>query len=351
MKKFDWQKVWPILEQLIAVDSLWRADQDKSLKWIADRLQEQKGVLIADEVGLGKTRLAIALAVCVVIQGGRVAIMIPPGLTYQWCDEELRGFLEQLETLHLSWAPKDIKSKVLRTYPDLFGTDKNPSSYPLSCHASIIFISHRFGLAQLQSVRQAELLALPFLLKSKLVEDGRQVRGAKKLKVSIEQQLAVDWLHDHANKYSRQHQFFTQPGKASNAAFDIEANLVLFRNLIGELIGDFELVIIDEAHKNRAGADCLTGSEKKANTVSQSRMSACLNDILMHPGSASKFAKRVALTATPMEMGVEQWSDIFYRIGLPKREVEQLTKIVKTFADAVNHVNVGSLDELKVLEG
>jgi hypothetical protein len=350
LKKFDWQQVWPLLQQLIKVDSLWRADQENSLAWISERLQVQTGVLIADEVGLGKTRLSIALAVCVVACGGRVAIMIPPGLTYQWCDEELQGFLSQLEILQLLWVPKNIKSKVLRTYPDIFGTDKNPSSYPLSGHASIIFISHRFGLAQLQSVKRAELLALPFLLKSKLVLDGRRVRGAKKLDVSKAQEAAVNWLHQYAKKYSKLHQFFTQPGQALNTAFNVEANEVLFRNLIGELIGDFELVIIDEAHKSRAGAECLTVTDKKTKTMIQSRMSACLNDILMHPGSASKRAKRVALTATPMEMDAEQWSDIFYRIGLPKKEVEQLKKTVKTFAEAVKNVKVGSLDELKILK-
>jgi reverse gyrase len=106
-KKFEWDCVWQHLRELAEIDylpsgeRLWRASQEKSLHWIARQLQNEPGVLIADEVGLGKTRLAIALAVCVAACGGRVAILIPPGLTYQWCNEELRGFLKQLEVLNL----------------------------------------------------------------------------------------------------------------------------------------------------------------------------------------------------------------------------------------------------------
>lgn len=56
----DWDAVACHLRDFAgAADLGWRLGQDDGLRWLADRLQEGKpGVLIADEVGLGKTRIA-----------------------------------------------------------------------------------------------------------------------------------------------------------------------------------------------------------------------------------------------------------------------------------------------------
>ena len=59
-----------------------------SLRAIALRIVKN-GVVIADEVGMGKTRIAVEVARCVLKCGGRVAILVPPGLGYQW-QAELR---------------------------------------------------------------------------------------------------------------------------------------------------------------------------------------------------------------------------------------------------------------------
>ena len=355
-KKFDWDLVWNYLRDLIAIetlpngDRLWRADQEKSLAWIASHLQQQPGVLIADEVGLGKTRLAIALAVCVAAVGGRVAILIPPGLTFQWRDEELRDFLLQIKSLRLPWMPNHINTKVLRTYPDLFDFGEEQPSYPLSSPGKFVFLSHRFGLPQrLPSVTRDELWALPFVLKLKVVKDGRSARGASTLDISAAQRVAVEWLSRNAPKALLARMLTQDMGTVQKPAFDVPENVMLFRNLIGELVGDFELVIIDEAHKNRAGIESMSVSDKRASTVMQSRMSACLNQILMRPGSNSRYAKRVALTATPMEMDAEQWAGVLSRIGLEQEQVVQLTKTVSSFADAVKGVRTGSEAEIAQL--
>lgn len=60
--------------------------QRASLVALAKRLRKN-GVLLADEVGMGKTRIAVEVARCVTECGGRVAILIPPGLGYQWRSE------------------------------------------------------------------------------------------------------------------------------------------------------------------------------------------------------------------------------------------------------------------------
>jgi hypothetical protein len=345
--KLDWNAVWERLHELASLPELWRADQHKSLAWIGRQLQQQPGVLIADEVGLGKTRLAIVLAVCVAACGGRVAILVPPGLTFQWRDEELRAFLDQLSELDLDWVPKDITTKVLRTYPDLFDDGAQAPAYPLSAHAQFLFISHRFGLPQrLASITQDELWGLPFALKLELVRDGRLVRGAGALVLSDAQRNAAAWLARKIPKTLRDRVTDGPLSKVSTATFQDPDAQTLFRNLIGELVGDFDLVIVDEAHKSRAGADAMTSGEKTANTIMQSRLSLCMNEIVLRPRSASHHARRLALTATPMEMKAEQWAGVLHRLGIAPAEVDRLTETVQAFSDAVQALQVGSPSEV-----
>lgn len=352
-RRLNWDQVWDRMRDLASHASLWQAGQEKSMEWIARQLQEQPGVLVADEVGLGKTRLAIALATCVAACGGRVAILIPPGLAFQWRDEELLAFLNQAQASGPGWIPKNITSKLLRTYPDLFNDAAAAPAYPLSDHAQLVFISHRFGVPQrLSAVRRDEFWGLPFALKRALVDDGRKVRNAGKLDLSKGQCAAVEWL---AKKIPKSMQRRVTDGvltTVSTATFNDPEAKVLFGNLIGELVGDFDLVIIDEAHKSRAGtdpaADAGTASKLQKPTH-QSLLNACLTHIIMRPGSASLAAKRLALTATPMEMGAEQWRDIFHRLGLPRERIEELGRAVQDFAAAVSDLRSGSSSEVERL--
>ena len=77
--------------------------QRASLRAVASRIV-RNGVVIADEVGMGKTRIAVELARCVIASGGRVAILVPPGLGYQWQTELRDGGLPEvppiLRSLH-----------------------------------------------------------------------------------------------------------------------------------------------------------------------------------------------------------------------------------------------------------
>jgi hypothetical protein len=348
--ELDWNMVWARLGELAACKSLWLSDQDRSLDWIARQLQQQPGVLIADEVGLGKTRLAIALAVCVAACGGRVAFLIPPGLSFQWRDEELGAFLRQVAELDLDWMPRDITSRILRTYPDLFEGGKHPPAYPLSLHSQFLFLSHRFGLPQrLSALTRHALWGLPFALRLILVKDGRRARHAKGLALPAGQTAALDWLAEHLPASLHERVTGTVLSKVSTQAFKDPKACTLFRNLIGELVGDVDLIIVDEAHKSRAGSDQRNGSEQKAATLLQSRLTQCLDEIILRQGSVSRHAKRLALTATPMEMDPEQWGTIFHRLGLGCAEVRRLKTTVKEFAEAVKAVRTGSAKEIKRL--
>lgn len=60
--------------------------QMESLRRLAKALPEH-GMILADEVGMGKTRIAAAVVRAVVEAGGRAAILIPPNLGAQWRDE------------------------------------------------------------------------------------------------------------------------------------------------------------------------------------------------------------------------------------------------------------------------
>ena len=55
--------------------------QAATAKAILDRLKEQPGLILADEVGMGKTFVALAVAVSVYLRDKKpVVIMIPPNL-------------------------------------------------------------------------------------------------------------------------------------------------------------------------------------------------------------------------------------------------------------------------------
>ena len=54
---------------------------------IHNLLQANGVAYLADEVGMGKSRIVVDLAKCVTDCGGRVAILVPPGLWNQWQTE------------------------------------------------------------------------------------------------------------------------------------------------------------------------------------------------------------------------------------------------------------------------
>src|ERR1700722_18346426 len=89
-----WPAVAEQLERRASLEADWlNAGQRASLRVIAKRIASN-GLVLADEVGMGKTRISVSLARAVVEAGGRVAILIPPGLGFQWADELKHGGIE-----------------------------------------------------------------------------------------------------------------------------------------------------------------------------------------------------------------------------------------------------------------
>lgn len=107
------------------------AGQCATLDAIADRIVDH-GLLIADEVGMGKTRVAAALVSAVVGAGGRVAILVPPVLGYQW-EHELRE----------GGAPSP---KILRSLLKYFGAwGGKDSDHRPWFDESVVLLSHSFA--------------------------------------------------------------------------------------------------------------------------------------------------------------------------------------------------------------
>jgi hypothetical protein len=87
---FSWANAATALRKLVAEDAAKPPNeqhlddgQRASLTWMAERLP-QSGVVLADEVGTGKTRIACAVVHAVLDAGGRAAVVVPHGLMHQW---------------------------------------------------------------------------------------------------------------------------------------------------------------------------------------------------------------------------------------------------------------------------
>ncbi len=76
-----WERISRQLTEWAKQSSLFVYGQDKSVHWLAQRIR-QNGVIIADEVGLGKTRLALLVMFAALKEGAQVAAVVPPGLLF-----------------------------------------------------------------------------------------------------------------------------------------------------------------------------------------------------------------------------------------------------------------------------
>lgn len=100
----DWSKVAETLDSFARdasdlQDGLLDMGQRATVAELARRIRAgQRAALLADEVGMGKTRIAVALIEAVRRAGGRSAIVLPAGLGALW-QQELRRFNPNDKTL------------------------------------------------------------------------------------------------------------------------------------------------------------------------------------------------------------------------------------------------------------
>lgn len=309
------------------------AGQRASLTAIADRI-ERNGVVIADEVGMGKTRIAVVFARCVTESGGRVAILVPPGLGYQWKAELKSGGID---------APDLLRS--MGGFLEAWQRDKPQSWF----EQPVVLISHVFANWHMGASSQP----WRWSLLPHTIAHWRKSQGKS-------------WP-DHYNDPQAPH----APGERNRAARSAAGEIVdatltrrlparraleaidalvhwprslegpnyglhgplreALRRVVGIGLGRFDLVLLDEAHKSRGD---------------ESGLSRLLNQILL----CDPDSRRVALTATPVELEVQQWRGTLERIGVQGQSLDKVVSVAEEYADALRKIRAGWRSSAEIRE-
>jgi superfamily II DNA or RNA helicase len=327
--------------------------QQASLSWIAKTIGHH-GVVLADEVGTGKTRIACALVHAVVESGGRAAVVVPRGLMHQWESESKKlnataptpKSLTTLTEFLRNATPTGRTAMDERAAQDLWSKKAPSARLPEWC-----LISHGFRAPVVRSNSYPWRLSLPSLV--------RMFAASPKDKRSVEGRL-LDWLDKYAHAWWEWQgmrliasQIVEQTGPRADllsaqlaalpmmkvsgseleawATIDVDkfgaAGAQLTERLLGIWLGDFDLVVIDEAHKSRGQANLDDEvSERGAHTV----LARLVDVLLTQP---PQHARRLCLTATPMELELSQWLDLLKRArtGI---QLEQCQKVIRDFEQA-----------------
>lgn len=302
--------------------------QRASLWAVAERLNggagnESRGVIIADDVGMGKTRVATAVAAAVREAGGRVAIVIPAGLRFQWQGEMRDDGLVAPPFLH-------TLDRLLSIEP---GTEEDPAT------ADVILASHGFTNWKMGATTHPERWGLlPALIGELASDEGRAPNGFAKFKGALRNQSArraactyrrlkadkdqagLKFLRDLAagGNWARR---FREPGDYTKDA----DNRWRLERAIGLSLGRFDLIIIDEAHKSRAGEEAADADA----ITSGSALSRLLKNVLQVGAQPA----RLALTATPLALSPEQWLGTLARIGTPAARIEAVGTQIANYVE------------------
>lgn len=297
--------------------------QRASLAAIASRLMHN-GVIIADEVGMGKTRIAAAVAKSVIDAGGRVAILVPPGLGYQWGDELRLAAIETPRILRSLWQ-----------FLQAWESEERPSPW---FNERAVLISHAFTNWRLGATSAAWRWALlpelyarwkkraggrfpNFYHDNELLGDAWVRRAAKSIIGAVS-----DSSDCHPSRYLIQELVAETPWPGALDAGEYGRNAQLrpwLERAVGLGLGVYDLVITDEAHKSR-GQD------------------SGLNRLLEHVVLHSADARRLAMTATPVELDADQWKQILGRI---KADGISASGAISIYAEAVRNVRHCPSDE------
>lgn len=326
---FSWARAATALRKLVGEDAAkpregQRLDEGQraSLTWMAERLP-QSGVVLADEVGTGKTRIACAVVHAVLEAGGRAAVVVPHGLMHQWTAESRK-------LLANSPAPKE-----LTTFTEfLREVSPNEASWndfgPRPDESEWWLISHGFRAPLVRSNSYVWRAALPAFVELHLAsradrQDGRTRIG--KLQREIENAPASWWGWNGMARIAsevaprvrgrrdlRKRMEALPPLNVSS--WNNDALLAQFGNdgdgrplteeLLGLWLGEFDLLVIDEAHKSRGEVDV----EDTALGAASGTVLARLVDALLKQPEGGR---RLCLTATPMELELSQWLDLLGR--------------------------------------
>ncbi|WP_313697390.1 helicase-related protein [Achromobacter sp.] len=307
--------------------------QRRSVMALARRITKN-GVVIADEVGMGKTRIAVTLARAVIEQGGRVAVLVPPGLGFQWQQEMHEGGVEcppLLRSLEQYFKPWDISQGVSPSWST----------------QDVVLLSHQIANWRIgEGTRAPYWSLLPLLYATwRKVCDGRYPRhfhAAPELsdpRIRAAAEDIVAWAEreggipvDFLNRLVTEAPW---PAAMNSGEYRSGTDLrIALERAVGIGLGFFDLIIIDEAHKSRGDA---TG------------LSRVLNNVALTPADGRK----LAMTATPVELDAEQWQDVLDRIAIETADGrflpdhEQTSLAISSYEKAVDAVKAQPNDAEK----
>jgi superfamily II DNA or RNA helicase len=298
--------------------------QRASLLAIGDRIGSN-GVIVADEVGMGKTRIAVFVATAVVQSGGRSAVVIPPGLSFQWRKEF-----------------RDCGTDVLPVVRSLHGyfeawNNEEPASAPWF-QQSVVMISHLFANWRLgQNAQIWRWCLLPEVYAAtRRLREGRVPRGYRD---AYCRDAYLQRVVAAANSIAK-----AVPSKASNPARCLLSRLlsevnwpaplnaenygsrqplrVWFEKVVGLGLGAFDLIIVDEAHKNRS---------------EDGGLSTVVENVVLAGGDS----RRLALTATPIELDVGQWESTLKRLDTTEAQRVPVAAATERYAQAIRRLRLG----------
>ncbi|MFM0362178.1 helicase-related protein [Paraburkholderia sediminicola] len=297
--------------------------QRASLNQIAQRLPDN-GVVIADEVGMGKTRIATAVSRSVIQAGGRVAILVPPGLPFQWKAELADAGIKDVPLLRSLWQ-----------YLRAWDTETQDEPQPWFDH-NVIVISQAFANWRLGEKSDPwrwallpELYARWYKHRKAKVPYG--FHRSEELYATLPRAAAgsiFEGIVNASGEFPRQliEELFAQtpwPGALDAGAYQRDAQLrPWLERAVGLGLGTFDLVIVDEAHKSRGAASILSSLLDRV--VLRNESSRCL-----------------AMTATPVELDVTDWKTILKRIGV---DSDTIADRIDAYARAVKEVRQTPLD-------
>jgi hypothetical protein len=333
------------------------AGQRASLMWMAERLPQQRGLVLADEVGTGKTRIACVVVHAVLEAGGRAAVVVPHGLMHQWVAESRK--------LHANGpAPKE-----LTTFTNFLSeVSPNDASWkdfsPSPDRSEWWLISHGFRAPLVRSNSDVWRAALPAFVELHLASraqrnDGRTRIGKLQREIG---NAGTSWngmariareVVPRVRECPDLRKRLKNLPPINVSSWNNDALLAAFGNggdgrplteeLLGLWLGEFDIMVIDEAHKSRGEVDI----EGTVHGAVSGTVLARLVDVLL---KQFETGRRICLTATPMELELDQWLSLLERArwGL---DLERGRQVVKRLHEAAVRAAVapdeGSrLDEL-----
>ena len=325
----SWAEVGCAIRATVADDAVpLDSGQRDSLAWIGKRLQEG-GVVLADEVGTGKTRIACAIVRAVIDAGGRAAVVVPHGLIHQW------------ETEMQKLAADATPAKVMTTMADFVAAARSncaewASLAPNTRNSEWMLLSHGFRSPQVRAGNWPAQwrVALPSYVRAELssvarrrdarTKIGRLLNEPNEILQRIAGEVSECVCGDDRGKLRARIDRLTVYKHGGNNHALIEElqgdeGRRLMEDLLGLWLGPFDLIVIDEAHKSRSDMDLDGRSDAAASRTVLAR----LVDVLLKQPA---WGRRLCLTATPMELQLSQWLDLLgrARCGLDPTEGQRV---------------------------